>query len=116
MDEEIKAQLVGILKDLRENASPVWQELLRQYSGHHFMMSMYNLVIIALSIGLFICVNKMLRNKNISFQSRSDDQQIIIAFGHIISIGGLITTSFLFFKNLSISYYPLHDVLASVLK
>lgn len=116
MDEDIKAQLVLILKDLRENASPAWQELLRQYSGHHFMMAICCLISLLTSIGFFIYVNKIAKNKNIGFEDREEVQQVGIVLGHLLGVIGTIISFCLFFSNLSVSYYPLYQVLDSILK
>lgn len=109
MNPELQAQLLEILKSLKDGASPVFDELLRQRQLHTLLSIITSLVT---SFSCVVIIRILLP------KTKSDDEGIYILFIFIVVILTFICVSTAVIGLIQIPDYfaPLGNVLGQVLK
>jgi len=109
MNPELQAQLLEILKSLKDGASPVFEELLRQRQLHTLLS------IITLLVTSFSCVVII---RIILSKTKSDEEGIYILFIFITIILMLIciSTAIIGLTQIPDYFAPLGNVLGQVIR
>ena len=113
MDLELQKQLIEILKDMHSNASPVFQELLRQYSASHFALAILGTLFTIPSIILTRILFKVHLTKctNEPYYRNNDQWMYIpIAFSIFLCAVIILATAQCAINGM----YPLGGILAKI--